>query len=74
MNWASTPPTAPGIYLWRAKGDRMKRWRLVRLAWDGQWLRVDEQQDTDRRCLILKPTSRLRGEWIGPITENSHAT
>lgn len=77
MNWTTTAPTAPGVYLWRAKGDRMKRWRLLDLVRDKKGrLRVDDQQSVayDGRWLIGKTARSLRGEWIGPIGENSRAT
>lgn len=71
MNWTTTPPTAPGIYLWRAKGDRMKRWRLLEIGRSDGVLRVSDQQAvaTDGRYLVHRTPVSLRGEWIGPIGE-----
>ncbi len=71
MTWTDTVPTAPGTWLWRAKGDAMNRWRLLEIGRSDGMLRVSDQQAvaTDGRYLVHRTPASLRGEWIGPVPQ-----
>lgn len=69
MNWTTTPPTEPGLYLWRRKGAR--GWpSMVRLEDTGDRAMRVVSESVRRDDPKLFATARsLRGEWIGPVPE-----
>ena len=68
-NWTTTPPTEPGLYLWRRKGAR--GWpSMVRLEDTGDKRMRVTSESVHRSDPRLFATARsLRGEWIGPVPE-----
>lgn len=68
MNWTTTPPTEPGLYLWRRKGARglPHLTRLEDVYEDGR-MRVANESTRWSSPALFATARRIRGEWFGPV-------
>lgn len=73
MDWTTEAPTEPGVYLWRRKGDSVRRASLVTLKRDMIGLPGERKPIGCLRAVSgykhRWAPSLMRGEWFGPVPE-----